>query len=575
MSLTRSLVSLAAAALLLAGCASIPTEGPVEEGNADVSPVEPLVPIQEGPEQSDNPQAIVTGFLAASASGVATNFDVAREFLTDEAAALWDPGARTLVYDSGAVTPEWDEPTALATYEVALASAIDESGRRVDAADDQVAQIAFTLEQQSDGQWRISELEDGVVISLANFNRFYRSVDLVFATTDRTTAVPEVRWLPDNNIATAAARELIEGPSSWLADAVLTGFPAAASLAVQSVVVTDGVATVDLSAQSAGTADERALALEQMRLTLTALPTVTGVEVNIGGLELAQEGALTLAAAPVPDALAATIVQGRLGLWDGTVMRATPLGSGAVPSDSRGLARSFGGQVAFIVDEGTLVVSDALAGEDPPLVEVDGELEPAQGQAFTSTRYQGTSLVTPSYDRHGYVWTSETADPSSLVAIAADGTVTELATEWLKARTVMGLSVSRDGARVAVVSRAGGQPVVEVAALVRDSNGVPLGVGEPIAMGAGVGTGVDVSWMDTTTVGVLGELVEGSPTPLWSIEAGGATSVVSTIRDGVEFAVRSGEATLLAVNLEGRVEERSGSSWAPVATGVTEIAYSG
>ncbi|WP_084105861.1 LpqB family beta-propeller domain-containing protein [Demequina sp. NBRC 110056] len=572
----RATALVLAAALGLAGCASIPTSGPVEEGNADISPVDPLVPIQEGPDPSDDPAAIVTGFLTASASGVATDFTVAREFLTPDAAASWDPGAHTLVYDSGAVTPEWNEATRTVNYGVPLSAAIDESGRRIDAADDAVAPIEFTLAQDAQGQWRISELDDGVVISEADFTRFFRAVDLVFATTDRTTVVPEVRWLPDNNIATAVSRELIEGPSPWLADAVVTGFPASASLAVQSVVVEDGLATVDLSTQSASDPEDSALALEQMRLSLTGLPSVTDVEVRIGGLPLAVSGDAELAAAPVPDGEAAAFVDGRLGVWDGEQLWTTPLTAGGVGDDASGLARAYpGGAVAYLQGGSEVVTTPLLGEEGTVLVEPTGDLGDPPGPVDTTLLHSGEDLVAPSFDRYGYVWTAETSGDEGLVAIASSGEETALPVEWLQTRSVIAIAVSRDGARIVVVSRAGGQPVVEVAALVRDPGGVPLSVGEPLAIGAGVGTGVEVVWVDDTTVGVLGQVVDGSPTPLWLVEVGGATTVVATIRDAVDVAVRSGETSLLVIAGDGHGEERSGSSWVPVLTGVSEIAYSG
>ena len=573
---TMTWTALAAAAVLALGaCAAIPDSGPVEEGNADVSPVEPLVPIQEGPGVADGPQAIITGFLRESASGIATNFDVAREFLTADAAATWDPSARTLVYDSGAGTPEWNEATRTATYEVPLASAVDDSGRRTDSGDEDVAQLEFTVEQDSEGQWRISKLDDGVILSQANFDRFFRPVDLVFATADHTTVVPEVRWLPDNNIATAASRELIEGPSTWLADAVTTGFPATAALAVESVVVTDGTATVDLTPGSAGTDDQRALAQEQLRLTLTSLPAVTGVDVRIAGLPISAAGSVVLEAAPVPDETAAAMVQGRLGTWDGEQLWATPLTVGATPEGARGIARSYDGSTVAFVAGGSLRLSGALDPESAVLVEADEDLGEPSGLVDSAVVADGVDLVAPSFDRHGYVWTAQRSIGAGLLAVAPDGTATTLPSDWLQTRSVIALSVSRDGARLVVVSRSGGQPVVEVAGIVRDAEGAPLGVGEPIAVGTGVGAGVDVVWVDDSTVGVLGEVADGAPTQLWSVEVGGATTLIPTVRDGVGVAVRAGESSLLVVAADGHVEERSGSSWVPVTDGVAELAYSG
>ncbi|WP_297081621.1 LpqB family beta-propeller domain-containing protein [uncultured Demequina sp.] len=567
-------ISVAVAAVLVLGaCASIPDSGPVEEGNADVSPVEPLVPIQEGPDPSDGPEAIVTGFLTAAAGGIATDFSVAREFLTTDAARSWDPGAQTVVYDSGAAAPEWDAETRTVSYELPLATLVDESGRRVDATDGQVASIAFTV-AQVDGEWRISELDDGVVISAANFNRFYRSVALVFTATDREVVVPELRWLPDNNVATSAARELLEGPSTWLADAVVTGFPATAALAVESVVVADGTATVDLTPQSAGTPEERALANEQLRLTLTALPAVSEVDVRIGGLPISAASAIELEAPPVPDEVASAFVAGRLGVWDGEALWVTPASAGGV-TDGAGLARSYDGSTsAWIQAGGALVASDVLGG-DVVLVEADGELEDTAEAVASETLYSGRSLVAPTYDRHGYVWTAERSGSGGLVAVAPDGTAVPLPAEWLQARAITGVSMSRDGARLAVTSRAGGQPVLEVVGVVRDQSGAPTGLGEPVVIGTGVGVGLDVVWIDTTTVGVLGEPEEGSQSRLWSVQVGGGTTVALSVSNAADLTVRSGETSLVVIDAEGQALERSGTSWAPLTAGATELAYAG
>ena len=572
----RSLALAAAALLSLAACASIPDSGPVNEGDADVSPVEPLVPIQEGPNSGDSPEAIVRGFLTASAGGVATDFSVAREFLTQEAAAEWDPTAQTLVYDSGAATPDWNEPSRTVTYEVPLASAVDSSGRRVDGAGDEVTQLEFTLAQDEDDQWRIARLDDGVLLTQANFNRFFRPVDLVFATADQTTIVPELRWLPDNNIATAAARELIEGPSTWLADAVVTGFPATAALAVESVLVTGGVATVDLTPQSAGSVSDRALAEEQMRQTLTGLPSVTDVDVRIGGLPLAGDGSVTLAAGPVPDETAAAIVDGKLGTWDGEQLFVGPLASGGLGEGSYGVAMTYDDSTVAYVRGGTaLVETPSLTAEGAVLVEVTDGLGEPTGLREGQTLYTGDALVSPSYDRHGFLWTTERNNAAGLVVVGPDGSVSTLDSAWLQTRSVIGLAVSRDGARLAVISRSGGQPAVEVAAIVRDADGVPLSVGEPVTAGAGVGAGVDVEWVDSTTVGVLGERTEGTASTLWLVQVGGGTSGIPSVRNAVDMAVRSGETSVLVVAEDGSVEERSGTSWAPVTQRVLEIAYSG
>ncbi|WP_084129346.1 LpqB family beta-propeller domain-containing protein [Demequina sp. NBRC 110055] len=573
MRLTRILAVTAAAALTLGACASIPVEGPVREGDGDVDPIEPFQPIAQGPGATDEPEAIVTGFLTASASGVASDFTLAREFLTDEAASTWDPAARTLVYDSGAVAPQWDETGDTVTYEVPVAAQVDDSGRFTDIADETVERIEFEMEQGDDGQWRISSLADGVVISEANFVSLFRSVQLMFATPDLTTATPEQRWLPRVNAATAAARELIEGPSTWLADAVVTGFPAAAALAVESVVVTGGVATVDLTAQSAGTPEERALADEQMRLTLGSLPDVTDVEVRIGGLPIADDGSVTLAKAPVPDPVAATLAGDRLGLWDGDDI-VVPADAGGVGAAAHGVALSYDGtRVAFAVDGvGVQVTEDLAAGAEA--LEPVGAAATEMAPATATTIIPGDALVAPSFDRFGAVWSVESGGGALQVATAA-GEVVELGDEWLASRSVVALAVSREGSRIAVLSRAGNQASLEVAAVVRDAQGSPTGIGEPIGVGAGVGAGLDIAWTDALTVAVLGEPIEGAASPLWLTSVGGRTTTIGAMGGAVAVTARTGESSLVVVGGDGVVEERAGTSWSRVLEGVEDLAYAG
>lgn len=562
-------------ATVLAGCAAIPTSGDVAEGNADVLPVEPLQPIPEGPNPTDDPARIVTGFLSASAGGLASNFAVAREFLTDDAAATWDPRARTLVYRAGALTPDWNEQRGTVSYELPLASTIDDSGRRAESASDAVQDLEFTVVQNAQGHWRISELEDGVVVSQANFTRFFRAVDLVFATPDRTTIVPEVRWLPDANVVTAAARELVEGPSGWLADAVVTGFPGTAALAVESVVVNEGLATVDLTPQSVGTPEDRGLAAEQMRLTLGALPTVATVEVSIGGLPMGTANRTTLEPAPVPEERAVVLMSGRLGTWDGETLQVTADSMGGVSDQARGLAQSYDGSRVAYVEDGSLTVTAALNDANAQFIEPSPDLAQPSTSLAASRVLSGTSLVAPSYDRLGYLWTVESTTDEGLFALSPGGEVLRFGGEWLRARSTVAISVSRDGSLMAVLSRSGGQPVVEVASIHRDDQGAPLGLGEPFPIGTGVDAGIDIAWADDSTVAVLGEPVAGTSSPLWLITVGGGTSVMSTSPQAATIAVRTGEASLTIVTEEGHVNERSGPTWATVLTGVSELAFAG
>ncbi|PKQ25481.1 MAG: hypothetical protein CVT64_09765 [Actinobacteria bacterium HGW-Actinobacteria-4] len=566
-----------AMALLLGACASIPTDGPIQYGDGAVDPALPLFPLAAGPRPGDSPERTVRGFLEAAAAGVTSNFSVAREYLTVQANADWDPTARVVVYDAGALTPDYDEAAGVLRYRVPVVAVIDSSGRMSEAAEGDRETVEFWVSQGSDEQWRISGLDNGVLVQETYLTSWFRPVELVFASKDSAMVVPELRWLPNNSIASLAARELLEGPSPWLADAVRTGFPPGASLEVDSVVVANTVASVPLSVESAGSPAERSLAEEQLRLTLTSLPAVTDVEVTVGGLPIGGVGAVALARAPSPDENAAALVADRLGWWNGSQLLVVPDAVGSLPAGARGIARGFdASHVAFLVGGTRLVTTDVLATASAELVALNPEMAPP-GQVMDVVEvYSGGLLTEPSYDTYGWLWTADASRPGWLVAVSPDGEAMMLEARSLEGRAVQSLSVSRDGARIALLSTTSGQPTAEVAGVVRDVDGTPLSVSESLPVGAGLAGAVELAWVDDTRLAALGTAPDdANPPPLWVIAVGGRTHTIETVVGVTSISARYGERSITVIAADGTVRVRSGTGWSVIASGVSELAYAG
>jgi hypothetical protein len=572
---TRSrLIAAALAVLVLAGCQGIPTTGPVRAGDGGVATPEPVLPILQGPQTGDSQLSIMQGFLTASAGGAVTGFDIAREFLSGDAAINWEPLEKVTVFDSRQATLTPDEETGVVTYSVPVAAVVDESGIMTESAPDVRQVIEFTVTKDANGEYRIMGLDNGIIISDANFVRYFKPVELTFATTDLGMSTPEVRWFANNDqIATVAARELIAGPSAWLADAVVTGFPATSSLSVEAVVVADGVAHVALAAGSAGSAEERALAAEQMAKTLTQLPSVSSVETTVGGVALTALDQAQLNPAPIPDEAAAVVAAGRFGLWDGTALSVTNEDAGAMPADARHLAMAYdGAHAAFVTSEGVWLTDAPSTRAD--FVAYDPAAPVPAGVIDADLVVPGTGLVGPSFDRFGWLWTTAQASTGSVVAFAPDadaGSGVAISAPWLAGRSVQAISVSRDGTRMVVLSRAANQQIVEVAAIVRDASGVPISLGEPLAVAPSVRQSIDVVWSNTASFMSLGE----EAGQVMQATVGGRTVEVSSLSGAVAFSVRFGDRTLVAVTDTGELHVRSSNSWAPREQGVTDIAFSG
>lgn len=566
--------ALALCAMLLAGCAGIPTDGPVRAGDGGVATPEPVLPILQGPQPGDDPFAIMQGFITASAGGPVSGFDIAREYLSKQMAAEWSPLQQVTIFDSRNLGWSVNEETSSITVSVPVAATVNEFGVMTESAPDARQDIEFTVTETESGEYRISQLDNGIIISEANFVRYFRPVALQFATTDLEVAVPEYRWFANNEqLATVAARELVAGPSAWLADAVVTGFPATSSLAVDAVVVEDGVAQVALAAGSAGTPEERALAAEQMELTLMQLPTVSSVATTVGGVPLTASEESQLSVAPIPDARAAVIASGRFGLWDSSSLDLTVDDSGAMPADAHGLALSYDlSTAAFVTAEG-LWVTDAPSRAEG-FVPYDAAAPAPETAMDARLLIPGGGLLSPSYDRHGWLWTTSAQAAGVLRTVPAGGdadSVLELAAPWLAGRTVDAVSVSKDGARVAILSRASQQPILEVAGIVRDATGTPISLGPPLAVAPSIRPSIDVSWSEPRYAVVLGE-VAGDFTQGW---VGGPTSDISSLPDATSFSVRFGERSLVAVTEDGELRIRSGNRWARQQQGITDVAFAG
>jgi hypothetical protein len=192
----------------------------------------------------------------------------------------------------------------------------------------------------------------------------------------------------------------------------------------------------------------------------------------------------------------------------------------------------------------------------------------------TDTLYTGVSLVAPSADRHGWFWTTEHDGGSEFVAVKADGTVAKVPVGWLRATTVQAISVSRDGARIAVLSQSGGKQVLEVASIVRGDDGAPLTIGDPVQVGADLDASIDLSWVDDLTIAVLGEGGE-VPNDLWLVEVGGLTTAQKSVTGATDMTAREQERSLVIVDTNHQVFTSAGTFWSKVATGPSELAYSG
>lgn len=554
--------ALVVAALLLPACAGLPTSGDVTvglvlgESSQDVD----FLPVASGPIAGAGPQEIVEGFLEA---GITTsdNWATAREFLAPTEQRAWKPAAGVSI-DAGTATRVYtasvaddaaeDADAADVQVRLDLVASVDESGAYAESVG--VSPVMFSLERMDDGEWRITQAPDGIVIDEPRFANVFEDYALQYFDSGWSRLVPDVRWFPRRQSpATSVAQALIGGsPSEWLDPAVQSAFPVDVQLAQEAVLITDQVAEVALT-PPAGGLDQ--LTLSRMRTQLQATLRAAGVSVTqvrftVDGRRL-DAGVVELVDPPAD--VGTLVVQngtfGRIvgdeispipGITEEIVAITQPIVSIDVATDDSHAAAQLADGHVYLVGEGSLDELDARVG-----------------------------LIEPSLDPYGYTWTVPAGEPAALLARGGNVVEHAIANAWPNASAISDLRVSADGARVAAVVTMGQQRWVVASAVVRDSAGIPIELGEMKQLTQLPMPAMGLSWVGTERVAVL--LDPQSPQVLTQM-VGGPGSSEAAPAGAVSLAGARTAAGLRVVGIGGQLFAHAGSAWREVATGVAVLA---
>lgn len=270
---------------LLGGCVGIPTGGGVTTDEIDAGGTDDgLVSLPPGPADDASPADIISGFISAG-RGPQKNYEVARQYLTDDFRLSWIPGASTLI----SATPI--SPVALAdnTWNVSVTTSagVDADGHYAVFSD--AVDLPFGLVQNTDGQWRISSAPDGTLLPPNRFTDIFKSYDLYFFDPTFDFLVPDRRWFPrGSNVPRRLVSQLLLGPSPWQGSGVLfSAFPTGTELDKPDPEISEGVATVALSPEVQGAdASTKRRMLQQLTASLGSISSVRDVSILSGGFTL-------------------------------------------------------------------------------------------------------------------------------------------------------------------------------------------------------------------------------------------------------------------------------------------------
>jgi Lipoprotein LpqB beta-propeller domain/Sporulation and spore germination len=571
----RTAAAALAVAVVAAGCATVPTNGPVQQvGSAQnglSQAQEYSQPIAVGPEPGWKPTQIVDGFLAASAS-FAGDHQIAKEYLDPAAQAAWHPGwAVTVVRGQPKATsvgpfpksvPNQSDQRGQVKVTGLPVATITGSGQYQAYSGSSTKSYVFSLVSVN-GQWRIDGLptSQGLLLTEADFQHVYQPRDLYFLSQSGNTLVPDPVFVPqqatNTELATGLVKALLQDPSGWLTGATVTGFPAHTQPLGQ--VRIDGQnATVDLGGEHGKPFKASQRQLEQMAAqlawTLTSGPTpVQSVE-----LELNNDPRRVMSSYyQDPQAY-----QG----W----MPAQPAGSSLYFVGSNGAVQTLSGvgQSGGPQDERTATVpGQAGSGSVPPLTSI--AISPngssvagiAAGAAAVYFGALGGGAALKEWRPTSGSCTSVSWDARGDLFVTAGGIVWMLPPNGGSAvdmpvpggDDVTDFVVAPDGVRVVMIVRDGSSSHVEVGAVTHSGQAVMM-QGMPVTIGAGIPQPDSLSWYGTDDVIALADSDSSSGAQLYEVPLnGGPPNIIASPGDAVSVTTTSpeGSAADIAIGLPG------------------------
>jgi hypothetical protein len=467
-------VATALVAVVLAGCGGVPTSGSVHVGNA-VAPAtfgqsqENIRVLPPRPQPGMSQFALVRGFLGATVDSDG-DYSAARAYLAR--GTSWNTSAGITTYNQGATVLR-HVGSRLVQVSAPAVGTITARGDYLTAPGTVVRNFSMV---RQDGQWRISRLPAGVLLSTNDAQHVLQTETLYYLNPSENALVPEQILVPQTQLGlpTTLVRALVSGPPQPLAAAVHTAVPPGTRLLGNVPVTNDGVAQVDLAGVPPQlTALSLVRLLAQLGWTLKDLD-VKAVQLLVDGEPLIVPGFSTLQSPSraydpnlEPAQHGLLFVRGRrvLGLDE------------AVPA---ALAHSSGLTDPAISADGTAVAALARHGSGQQL------LVGAASDAL-SVRLTASQLTAPSFDPSGdVVVVAGTGADSRIIRLSGGGKRERIsAPASLLAAGITDLAVSPDGTRLAMVVGASG-PRSLLVGLIRTRRGQPQLVGVRQVISAGL-----------------------------------------------------------------------------------------
>jgi Lipoprotein LpqB beta-propeller domain/Sporulation and spore germination len=583
------------AALLAAGCATIPDSGPVASAPTPPPPGAGACCglIVEGPQGGGTPQQVVSGFLLASAS-FAHDHGIAREYLTPSASKSWRPGSEVTilaqtptVYQPPGRMPGQNNRASVVVSWQALATLNGNGQYLAGARGGGARQQIFTLVSVK-GQWLIDGLPGTssgkvsreLLLPSVLFHLDYAPRNLYFYAQPDQLLVPDPVFVPveSSDPVTTLVTGLLTSPNGWLQNAAVTAFPAGARL--RKVQVLPGppgekTAIVDIGLPHGTPRSTIQAMAAQLVWTLTSPAyspaLIQAVKLKVNGRIWAQGpgGAVqdfTDYGSYIPrvsrdENLYYVATNGAVRMFGKeahSVAVPGQAGTGQVPLSKIAVSPD-GHYLAGIAGPATTVYTENLAAAARPHV--------SAAELNLHSRLTGAGFSALSWDSAGDLWVAGRVhgSPGVWVIPAAKGAAAQVTLPF-GVGPVTGLRVAPDGVRVALIVGTGAATHMLLGAIAHFGASVNIVHIAPLAPGL-VGLSA-LTWYDEDHVLTITQPTGG--TRLWEVPVNGAGAILKSAQPGMASIAADGPQNNLYVGMAaGQLENEAvlGGIWRDLTPG--------
>ena len=531
--------------LLITACGNIPTSSSVnigpEFGSNDQNSI--IRVIASRPQPGMSQEQIITGFLNASASSD-NDFAIAREYLVPSKKNSWNPTKSIEVYE-GQGQFEFINENQI-DFSAALHSQVNETSRIVFANPEDQLLKTFKLEKVDD-QWRINIDFDGLVISKTDLDRSFSFYPLWFVDPTKTFLVPESVILPKAITANATRlmQLLLLGPSEQIDNTVITAFPKGSSLSIDSVPITNGVASVSLNEAVLQAASlERQLLAAQIVKTLTRIPEVKSIQIKVGTQNLSILNAPLNQTASTWDKFYSDSNYSNVAyfisenkLWKNSAETKSLTGKTEIDSKlwSYGTSNRSENLYALVDETKTNLIINSYSPE------------------FKETIFTSSNIGNPKIDVFDTIWVTL----NNQVSVFSSDKKLNLIAQNFAIEDIAEIIPAPDASRVLLIIRSVYGTELRLANVIRNPDTIVLtNIRKIMRDGFSITKAV---WQDETNILYLDS--GSQPVNVYSLDIStGASRNIYSINGAQDIASRSGQVTMLEIN-DGTILQRITGEW--------------